>query len=255
MKLSIKKIIGYAIKGEGGVKGKVKDFLFDEDSWVVRYLDGDFGINSLERRVLLPRTLLKDSDWINKDLLIGLNKTEIEKCPPLQDDLPVSKVYENALLAYYKTKDYWSRSYYPPVDGSEIKHLGKPQNGPSKINVPSKIANEKDLATNLRSFTEIIGYQIEALDGVIGRIDDLIIEESDWRICYVIVETRNWFSSKKVLIGTLWMDDISYVDRTIKINLAIESVKSAPPFDASKVIDQAYEVELSNYYSRSKTPR
>jgi hypothetical protein len=44
MKLSVKGIIGYTIKGVDEVKGKVKDFLFDEETWIVRYLDGDFGL-------------------------------------------------------------------------------------------------------------------------------------------------------------------------------------------------------------------
>jgi sporulation protein YlmC with PRC-barrel domain len=255
MKLSVKGIIGYTIKGVDEVKGKVKDFLFDEETWIVRYLDGDFGLIFFQNRILIPRILLKESDWINKDLLIGLDKSEIEKCPPLEDKLPVSRLYEESLLKHYKTKDYWSRSYFPPIGAPAITHAGNPWNGPSKIKVPAKTLNEKDLDTSLRSFTEIMGYQIEALDGTIGQIDDIVIDEKDWRICYVIVQTGNWFLSNKVLIGTLWMEEISYVNRSIKVGLTVESVKSAPVFDSYQAINIEYEEELSTYYSRSKTVR
>jgi hypothetical protein len=41
MKRSLKNLTGYSLEGNDGTQGKVKDFLFDEETWGVRYVDAD----------------------------------------------------------------------------------------------------------------------------------------------------------------------------------------------------------------------
>jgi hypothetical protein len=236
-----------------GTDGNVKDFLFDEESWVIRYLDGDLGEIFTGKRILIPRTSLTEIDWVNRNFLVRLNKSEIQKSPQIEDNLPISRQYEQKLLKHYQTKDYWARSYYPPTGAPTITHASKEWFGPKKVTSTTKVFNEEDLDNSLRSFKEIQGYQIDGLDGIVGHIDDIIIEEEDWRICYAIVETGSWFSSKKILIGTVWMEEISYVDQKIKINLSIESIKNAPTIDFLLLNDE-FEKELYDYYCESKTP-
>ena len=43
MKRSLKELKGYSLQAIDGEKGKVKNFLFDEDTWTVRYLEVDIG--------------------------------------------------------------------------------------------------------------------------------------------------------------------------------------------------------------------
>ena len=54
---------GYQIATKDGTKGKVKDFLFDEDQWVVRYLEADLGFIFPGRKILIPRIFLKEPNW------------------------------------------------------------------------------------------------------------------------------------------------------------------------------------------------
>ena len=46
----------------------------------------------------------------------------------------------------------------------------------------------------------MIGYHIEATDGEIGHVEDFLVEDSSWAIRYMIVDTRNWWPGRKVLV-------------------------------------------------------
>jgi|AntRauTorckE5430_2_1112549.scaffolds.fasta_scaffold03691_4 sporulation protein YlmC with PRC-barrel domain len=244
MKRSLNELIGYEIQGKDYTKGNVKDFLFDEDEWVIKYLDADLVLLS-GRKILIPKIFLKEPDWSNHQFPIELSKTDVEKCPELAENLPVSKKYEHELNKHYKTNDYWPYSHVSPVGAPGVTYPPRP------VKIPSKMIDEKELDTSLRSFSEIKGYYIKTLDGKIGHIDDIIIDDTDWQIVYAVVDTSNWLPwSKKVLISPHSMDEISYLDQEIEINLTTETIESAPAFDSSKPMNEEYEKELHDHFGR-----
>ncbi|MFT4534526.1 MAG: hypothetical protein ACJA1A_001665 [Saprospiraceae bacterium] len=242
MKRSLNELRGYDIQSTDDTKGKVKDFLFDEDSWVIRYLEVDLGIRS-GRKLLIPKIFFKEPDWSNQRFPVELKN--IEKGPGLEGNLSVSRKYEQELNKYFKISDYWPYIYSSPIGAPGITYPPRP------VRVPSKVIDEKKLDTSLRSFLEIKGYHIKAIDGKIGHIEDIIIDDMDWQIVYAVIDTGNWLPwSKKVLIATHAMDVISYVDQEITINLHIETIRSAPAFDPSEPINEEYEKRLYDYLGR-----
>ena len=46
----------------------------------------------------------------------------------------------------------------------------------------------------------IRGYTIAASDGKIGAISDFLFDDSTWLIRWLIVDTGNWLSGRKVLL-------------------------------------------------------
>lgn len=243
MKQSLKELSEFTIETKDGTKGKVKDFLFDEKSWVIHYLEAKFGGLQMSEKILIPRVFLRPPVWKHKHFPTELAKSEIEKCPKISDHLPVSRKYEEELIKYFDIVPYWSTAYFGPV-GSYYP--------PRPIYGPLKSMEEKDMDTILRSFREVVGYRIDALDGKLGQIDDLIIDDEDWQIVYAVVDTSTWLPwSKKVLIAIEWMDKISYGDREVKIKLKKETIKNAEEYDPLKVIDEYYEKGLYDYFSMS----
>jgi hypothetical protein len=122
---------------------------------------------------------------------------------------------------------------------------------PRPIKVPEHITSEDEMKTSLRSFNEVRGYDIQAIDGKIGHIDDIIIDDLDWQIVYAVVDTSTWLPwSKKVLIGTEWMDSISYKDQKINVDLHVDSIKTSPEFNPLKPVNEVYERQLYDYYGR-----
>jgi hypothetical protein len=48
------------------------------------------------------------------------------------------------------------------------------------------------------------------LDGEIGHIEDFVVDDETWIIRYLVVDTKNWWPGKRVLIATDWIDRISW---------------------------------------------
>lgn len=247
MKRSLNELIGYSIKTKNDVRGSVKDFLFDEKSLILRYLEVDFGIPFSGKKVLIPEIFLKEPNWFEQYFPVELTTEVISKCPLIEDHLSVSRKYEEDLNQYYNIGYYWTPSSISPAETPVVSYP------PLAIKVPNKFINEKNHGTKLMSFKEIKGCLIETLDGKSGHIDDIIINDIDWHIGFIVIYTSTWLSrSKKVLIPRNWINEISYVEKKIKINLESEVIESAPDFEFSNTTQiEVYEKYLSDYF---KTP-
>ena len=55
----------------------------------------------------------------------------------------------------------------------------------------------------LRNVKDLRGYAIRATDGVIGKVDDFYFDDEDWGVRYLVVDTGNWLSGRKVLISPI----------------------------------------------------
>ena len=65
---------------------------------------------------------------------------------------------------------------------------------------------EKSPDHHSRSTCEVAGYRIHAEDGEIGHVEDFMIDDETWAIRYLIVDTRNWWPGKKVLVSPQWIE-------------------------------------------------
>ena len=68
-----------------------------------------------------------------------------------------------------------------------------------------------------RSTKDVTGRTIQARDGEIGHVSDFVVDDEDWAIRYLIVDTRNWWPGKKVLISTQWIERISWEESKVFI--------------------------------------
>lgn len=244
MKRSLKTLLGYSIEAKDGTKGTVKDFLFDDESWTVRHVEADLGKILPGKKVLIPRVFLENPDWNLGHFPVELTKDEVEKCPPLESNLPVSRKYEEKLHAYYGIDPYWPTAYVPPF-GS-----------PSLINVPTpalapKTLIEEEIETHLRSFNEVKGYRLDCVDKKHGKIDDFIVSVENWKIVYVIADIGHWYTkSKKIMLAVNWMEEIDYVNQIVKVDIQSSVLEEAPEFDHSVPANIEYEKRLYDYYGR-----
>jgi sporulation protein YlmC with PRC-barrel domain len=244
MKRSLKDLTGFSIETSDGKKGKIKDFLFDEDNWKVRYLDGDFGSLFKYKRVLLPVNVMKEPDWDNKFIPLDITTQIIDKSPSPEDKPTVSREYEKELMSYYGYSAYWSTGQIAPVNPG-MYYPARP------LEVPSKKPDEKTLDTSLRSFNEVSGYHILATDGHLGHVEDVIVDDTDWQMVYLIIDTSNWLPwSKKVILLISWLKEISYVTKEVSVDADTELIKDAPEIDTGKPIEEAFEKALLDYYQR-----
>jgi sporulation protein YlmC with PRC-barrel domain len=243
-----KALEGYKLTNLDNEIGKVKEFYFDDHYWTIRYLVADTGNWLTGRQVLLSPYALTDLVKEEHRIAINLTKQQIESSPSLSSDKPVSQQFEMDYYGYYGLPLYWSGSsmwgVYPyPYLQPDLVQAYEEEYEPTP--------EEKAWNPHLRSTHEVIGYHIQAADGEIGHIEDFIIDDKTWAIRYLIIDTRNWWSGKKILIAPQWVESISWNESKVFINLPLETIKQAPEYTEETLLTRGDEARLHSHYNRS----
>ena len=102
------------------------------------------------------------------------------------------------------------------------------------------------LATSLKQ-EQITGYEVEAIDGSIGKIDDATLETDSG---HLVVDTGPWIFGKKVMLPAGVLKTVDHVNEKVFVNRTKDEIKNAPEFDDSFRNDEKYRTELGTYYGR-----
>ncbi|MGD8396555.1 MAG: PRC-barrel domain-containing protein, partial [Candidatus Eiseniibacteriota bacterium] len=104
----------------------------------------------------------------------------------------------------------------------------------------------------LRSLREVRDYAIHAVDGEIGRLDDLIVDDDGWLIRWLIIDTGHWLPGRHVIVAPDWIQEISWKDSEVVVSLSQNQIENSPEFDLDTVPDRRYEIELREHYGRDR---
>ena len=233
----LKDLSGYRLQAVDGEIGRVEDVYFDDQRWQVRYLVIKTGSWLLGRQVLLVPDVMGGIDDENQAFEVNLSCEQIKNAPPVDTDQPVSAHYQQLYHRYYSWEPYWSNDplfQAPPV-------LIPPS--------PTEEGSEPD-NPHLRSSREVTGYQLEAEDGGVGHVEDFVLDDSTWSVRYLEIDTRNWLPGRHVLMSPAWVDSIDWSTRQVKVGLAKDLVKTAPPYDPASYISRAYQLALYKHYGK-----
>jgi hypothetical protein len=243
-------IEGYAIAASDGRLGAVSDFLFDDGSWMVRWLVVDTGNWLSGRKVLLPPVALGHPDPTGHEFPVRLTKQQVKDSPEIDTDLPVSRQMETSMYDYYGWSPYWGTGFYMGGYGSLPGAMAELAYREARQREKQHLAEmrRRDEHPHLRSIKAVTGYHIRATDGDIGHVEDFLVDDTDWSIHYFIVDTKNWWRGKKVLISPAFAREIDWPDRLVYLTVNRQKVKDSPPYDATITVDRAYEKQLHAHY-------
>jgi uncharacterized protein YrrD len=248
MKRNIESLIGFSMKETDGEIGKIDEFYFDDQSWTIRYLIVKTGSWFSQKKVLISPKVLKQPDWENKEFPVALTKNQIENSPDIDTDKPVSRQNEEALSAYYTWDNYWGDDPH----GAGIFGMMPSELYESEINQPENVAYVPPVVgdSHLRSTAEVKGYTIHATDGEIGKVVDYIVDDTNWKINYLIVECGSWLNSRKVLLSVNRITQVNWENQNVIVNISTEQVRNSPEYDESQPLNETYEQSLLDYYSQ-----
>jgi hypothetical protein len=99
---------------------------------------------------------------------------------------------------------------------------------------------------------ELTGFEVEAKDGSIGKIDEASNEVG---ASYIVVDTGPWIFGKKVLLPAGVIDRMDTEEEKAYVDLTKDEIKNAPEFDESRYRDMEYRDELGGYYGGSRADR
>lgn len=250
-------IKGYAIQASDGLIGSITDFLFDDITWSVRWLVIDAGDWLHDRKVLLPPSAFAHVNHIARQFNVKLTRQQIKDCPSIETDRPVSRQMETSLYNYYGWSPYWgSGSYMGIVDyggylGGPLASLPSTELMEREKEIDDEKRSKGDPA--LRSVKEVTGYHVNARDGEIGHVEDFLVEDDDWSIRYLVIDTKNWWPGAKVLISPLSVRAIQWSDRQVNLSVDRQKVKDSVPYAPSVTVDPIYQKTIHKYDNGLRT--
>jgi hypothetical protein len=273
-------LIGTKIHAVDGNMGHVDDFYFDDLDWIVRYMIVRTGSWFAEKQVMLSPSVIREVAWEEEALYVDLTQDQVKESPDLDLEKPVTREQEMELARYYRWPSYWLGAP-TGVAATGIPAAGIPPMSIPTTGVPSHIANDitstgisdadvsnreantgetkteaelrraaqaQGLHHYVHGVKEVTGYHIAATDGEIGHVDDFFIDEENWQIHYLLIDTGNWLPGRKVLISPNWITAIVWEDSEVRVNVAREQVKNSPEYDPRGAVDRRYESDLHMHY-------
>lgn len=239
----VRDITALTLHAIDGRMGSVQELYFDDQNWAVRYLIVNTGGWLLGRNVLIAPIAVAGIDDADASMRINLRKEQIEQAPPIEKAKPISRRYEESYYEHFRWAPYWQSG--TTVLGNPIPYPEPPPG------LDEPVFSESPEKSHLRSSAEVTGYGIHAQDGEIGHIEDLVVDDENWIVGYVEVDTRNWLPGKKVLVQTGRIKQIDWHSRSVSMSLTRHAIQSAPAYDPSMLITPDYEIELFKHYGKA----
>jgi len=222
MKMRLRRDLeGDTIAASDGYVGMVHDAYFDDERLALRYFVVDTGDWLTRRRVLISPASLDAP--IGGTIPARITRRQVERAPGVEEDQPVSRLYEQAHARHYGHPYYWSgpllwgMAAAPPPPANDIDY------GSDEA---SAQAAKRARASHLRSSREVIGYRVECPDGTLGKADDLVVDDRDWSLDALVVDTREWWPGGQIEVPAGAIRSIDWGQRRIQLGLTREALRA-----------------------------
>lgn len=242
---STSKLPGKGIVAVDGEIGSVDHFFFDDIKWAVRYLVVNTSNWLVGRQVLISPQSVKQIDWADGGVTVALTKEQVKQSPEIDVLRPISRQQEIAFMNYYEYPYYWGND-----ETWALLHPEAPKQAAPGATAAAQGISEVPSDSHLRSSQTVASYHIAALDGDLGHVEDFVIDDESWNIRYIVINTRNWWPGKKVIVAPQWINSVDWHDSKVHVNLTQEAIKGSPEFSESTLISREYENQLYRYYGQ-----
>ncbi|MFP4281454.1 MAG: hypothetical protein ACLFR7_10735 [Opitutales bacterium] len=246
-----------SLHAQDGEIGRCTDFLFDEESWIVRYFVVDTRKWLPGRKVVVATSSVGNGSLLDEDGLIRtrLRREQIKDSPPIAEHAPVSMEVEAELSAYYGWPVYWDAGNpwgnavtAPPFGPERNLDEGAQENG----GAPDTSQQPKDTGqSRLRSAHRLQGYHLEARDGPLGHIEDFVFAPDSWLVELAVLNTRNWLPGRDLAFAPGWITEIdaianrATVDRDRAVLERCPRIDLDEPLSAEEVADLRAAIETA----------
>ena len=228
MLLSVRELSRFRVEGKDGKLGKAADLYVDDSSWATRYLVVNTGRWPSAHRVLVPPAYLGQPDNAKRVLPLSLTREDFERCSDSGRDQLVSEQQELLLENRYGSAVYGRGG--GPVGA--VHGVVSRQALAIAAAESTTASEEPDQAPQLRSALEIVGYHIEALDGPFGNVEDFLLDNDDWVVRYMVIDTKTWrLPNPKVLVPPSWIQHISWAESRVHMSVRRAKIKRSARYE------------------------
>jgi hypothetical protein len=214
----LKDLRGDRIAASDGDIGTLEALYFDDREWRVRYLVVDTGGWLSGRKVLIPPLAIHREKSTKRALAVALSRAEVERSPGIDADKPVSRKYEEAYARLYGVPLYWTAS-----DEGSLRTDERSFERGRRL----EDAKQEAASSHLRSSSQVTGYAVRASDGRIGHVDDMRVNDGDWVIVDLVIDTGDWLPGRRVPVPTSAVQAIDWHAKEVRLSITRAEVERA----------------------------
>ncbi len=96
--------------------------------------------------------------------------------------------------------------------------------------------------------SEVKNMPLRAVDRRVGKVVDLLVEDTAWNVRYLVISVDNTIPVRRVLISPASIDEVHADTRQFTTALSSTQVFDSPPLDWDQPISRKYEQALVDYY-------
>lgn len=193
--MRIKELQNYSIKTVDGAIIKVKDLYFDDELWSVRYLVVNMGERLKTRKVLVSPKAIRSVDEGRLSLLCNLTKKQIDG-PAKQTEI-INRPGMN-FMPYHLLNNIEDNT--------------------------GNIQSEERWDDHLRSYSEVIGYEVNVYDDQIGNLKGFEIDCRSWVIRKLIIKANAHSNGDEIILEPSKVHSINWSNSEVLIGLWEESM-------------------------------
>lgn len=206
---TLRELIRSSVLATDGEIGTVRNFFFDDISWTIRYLVVDVGSWFKRRDVVLAISAVEQPNRVNKTFSVRLTREQVRDSPDVDTEKPVSRQQAIAMEEYWGKLVYWVSA---ELEGGPLI--------PTGMRYPVSTKEDPDL----RSAWDLLGYEVWANDGDLGRLEGFIKDENSWHLGYLDVKGGGWLLDRSVLIPTSSIESVSWANRRVLLHHSREGI-------------------------------
>ncbi len=175
------------------------------------------------------------------DIRVQLSREQVRGSPDISTQLPISRQKEMEYFAHYG----WAYYGTLPMEPTFIPM-------PATLDTDELAVPPEHAPPHLRSSREVMGYRIHASDGLLGHAEDFLVDDERWSFRYFVVDTRNWWPGKRVVLSPGWVETIQWDTQEVRVTLDRDAIRGAPEYDPAQPVNRAFEDRLYDYYGQPK---
>jgi len=100
-----------------------------------------------------------------------------------------------------------------------------------------------------RRLSAFNGYTIEAPDGNVGYVSDILFEDNDWKLRWFVIKTGSWLSGRKLLIHPSALGRPDIRQRAFPVTLMKAEVEANPDINSDPPVALQMDQAQHAYYA------
>lgn len=103
----------------------------------------------------------------------------------------------------------------------------------------------------LRNASAIHGCAIQAIDGKISTVSDILFDQGNWLVHWLVVDTGDCLPGRKLLLPASVLGHINLQKQEFAVRLTMEQIKNSPDINTDKPVSRQMETYVYDFYGWS----